>query len=349
MKRGFLACGTMGAALLLGISVLSGSPAVPEARAEEAAPAADVTAPSCLIKGTFPAPKNTQIFDAPRGGSVIGNLTGAWVPMTLSEIPFDPTSGRARLRTSQGTGALRIDGYVEASALPLFTTRDISVHGGNVWISSAQKVKLLRASKGELTVEMPVSGTMSQTVRATAPCEAFALAKGKPTPTEIAGNARGYMMKKSSISLYDKANGEVVFTLNMMEGTGQLFWSTETKGAFVHVTMRGDLTIDAWAHMRDLDPLKKGEMMDQLIPPSTQVAGAQLALDKPPPIVRATREIPVRSKRDEKAKPIGVIEPDAEIYVMETVVGWTNVLPKSLGVIPPEDAGFWIPSSDVPK
>jgi hypothetical protein len=339
----------MAAALLLGISVFGGPSVVPEARAEEVAPAADVTAPSCLIKGSFPPPKGTQIFDAQSGGNVIGTLTGAWVPMTLSEIPFEPANGRARLHTSQGSGALRIEGYVEASSLPLFATRDISVHGGNVWISSAQKVKLVRASKGELTVELQVAGTMSQTVRATAPCDAFSLAKGKPQPVEIAGNARGFMMKKSTINLFDRPNGDTVFTLNMVEGAGQLFWSTETRGAFVHVTARGDLTIDAWARWGDLDPLKKGEMMDQLIPPSTQVAGATLALDKPPPIVRATREIPVRSKRDEKAKPIGVIEPDAELYVMETVAGWTNVLPKSLGVTPPDDAGFWIPASDVPK
>jgi hypothetical protein len=343
-----------GLVLGLGLSVGAGGGTgvigVPDARADEApAQPADVTSPGCLIKGNYPAPKGAQLFDAPSGGNVLGTLTGAWLPMTLSAIPFDPTSGRARLSTSMGTGAMRIDGYVPATAVPLYTARDIPAYGASIWISSAQKVRLVKATANELTVEISVNGTMNQTVRATAPCDAFALAKGHAQPTEIAGNARGWLMKKSSIDLYDRANGDVVFTLNMMEGTGQLFWSTEMKGAYVHVTTRGDLTIDAWAKITDLSPLKKGEMMDQLIPPTTQVAGAQLALDKPPPMVRATRDIPIRAKRDEKAKPIGVIESGADIYVMETVAGWTNILPKSLGITPPEDGGFWIPATEVPK
>ncbi|HLM75688.1 MAG TPA: hypothetical protein VK459_23400 [Polyangiaceae bacterium] len=32
-----------------------------------------------------------------------------------------------------------------------------------------------------------------------------------------------------------------------------------------------------------------------------------------------------------------------------TAAGWTNVLPKNLHILPPEDGGFWIPASDVPK
>jgi hypothetical protein len=135
----------------------------------------------------------------------------------------------------------------------------------------------------------------------------------------------------------------------MLDGSSQLFWSTETKGGFVHVQLRSDLTIDGWIRGADLDPLKKGEMMDQYIPPQTQVAGAQLLIDKPPRIATATKETLIRARRDERDRPIGVVETGAEIYVMETVAGWTNVLPKSLYILPPDDGGFWIPSSEVPK
>jgi len=349
MKRGFLACGAISAGLLVAAGLIAGPDGVPQARADDAAAPVNVTSPGCLLKGTSPPPKNMQLFDAPSGGSAFAKLTGGFVPMTLSDIPFDLSSGRARLRTSTGTGAMRLDGYVSISDLPVFTTRDISVYGGSIWISSAQKVQIVRAQSDSLTVELTLAGTMSQTVRATAPCDAFALERGKPTLFEVPGNGRGYMMKKSTIELFDKPNGDVVLTLNMIEGAGQIFWSTESKAGFVHVTGRSDLTVDAWARFRDLDPLKKGEMVDQYIPPSTQVAGAQLQFDKPPPLVRASREIQIRSKRDDKAKPIGVVEQDAEIYIMETVAGWTNILPKHLGIVAPDDGGFWIPASEAPK
>jgi hypothetical protein len=90
-------------------------------------------------------------------------------------------------------------------------------------------------------------------------------------------------------------------------------------------------------------------MMDQYIPPTTQVQGAQLALDKPPRLVQATKEIPVRSRRDDKERPIGAVEVGAQIYVMETMLGWSNVLPRNLAVMPPDDGGFWIPSAEVPS
>jgi hypothetical protein len=346
MKGRSLACGAIAAALLLGGGFFGGPEGVVvEAHAEEAQ--GGVTSPTCLIKGTFPPPKNTELFDATTGGNVIGKLTGASLPMTLFEIPFDPTAGRARLRTSTGSGSMRLDGFVAVGDLPIFTTRDIAVSNGNIWVSSAQKVRLVRAREDSITFELSVGGTMNQTVRATAPCDAFSLARGAAKTFEVPTNARGYMMKKSTLELFDKPNGDVIFTINMMEGTGQLFWSSESKAGFVHVMGRSDLVFDAWARFRDLEQLKKGEMTDTYVPTQAQASGAQLAFDNPPPIFKATREIPIRATRDEKAKPIGVVEVDAEIYVMETITKWSNIVPKHLGIVAPPTGGFWVPSSEV--
>ena len=90
-------------------------------------------------------------------------------------------------------------------------------------------------------------------------------------------------------------------------------------------------------------------MMDQFIPPTTAINGAQLALDKPPRVAQAAQEIPLRARRDDKEKPIGAVEAGAEVYVMETLLGWNNVLPKNLGVTPAEDGGFWVPSDALSK
>jgi hypothetical protein len=322
----------------------------PEARADNAPAAqAAVTAPGCKVKGAQPVRKGAQLFDAASGGRAIATFTGGLVAMTLSEIPADPTQGRARLSTTDGSPALRLDGYLASSEVQVFTTRDLPVMGSHVWIASAQRVKLTSATADTLRVELNIAGSESQIVRASAPCDAFSLQRGTPAPMGIDGHARGYMMKKSTIDLYDKPNGDIVFTLKMMEGSAQLFWSTESRAGFVHVMSRGDIIVDAWARWRDLEALKKGEMRDQYIPPSTAFAGAKLALEKPPPVVKATKEIPIRARRDAKESPIGALEVGAEVYLMETIAGWTNILPVSLGMTPPDDGGFWIPASEAPR
>jgi hypothetical protein len=196
---------------------------------------------------------------------------------------------------------------------------------------------------------MPVGGTLKQTVRATAPCDAFSLDKGTPQRLEFPKQGRSYMTKKQQVDLYEQPNGDVVLSLNMMEGTGQLFWGEKIRQGFVHVISRNDLTIDAWVRLRDLEALKKGEMMDQYIPSTSQVSGATLAFDKPPRVAKATQPIAIRSKRDNEAKPVGTIEVGAEFYVLETITSWTNIMPKHLGVIPPDGGGFWIPAVEVPK
>lgn len=308
-----------------------------------------VTGAGCLLRGTSPVPKGTQLFDAPTGGRVVANFSGAFVPMQLRDLPADAVSGRGLLSTSNGGPALRLTGWVPLGALPIHAARDLPVVPAHVWISSTRRVKLVRGAPGSLTVELTVSGSQSQTVRASVPCDQLSLERGTWTPMEVPGSGRGYVMKTSTLDLFDGPDGNAVFTLKMNEGSAQLFWSTESRGGFVHVQTRGDLTIDAWARWRDLEALKKGEMLDQLAGAQSAVTGAQLALDKTPPLLKATSDVPVRARRDPKEKPIGIIEAGAEVYVMETIAGWTNVLPRSLGMTPPEDGGFWIASGEIGK
>jgi hypothetical protein len=90
-------------------------------------------------------------------------------------------------------------------------------------------------------------------------------------------------------------------------------------------------------------------MMGSDYQPQSLPAAAQLVFEDPPRLATASKDIPIRAKRSEKARPIGVLEAGAQVYIMETAAGWTNVLPKKLHILPPEEGGFWIPASDVPK
>src|SRR5262249_9144625 len=154
------------------------------------------------------------------------------------------------------------------------------------------------------------------------------------TTFTVPGFGRGYQMNATSLELYGEAGGSSIFTLNMADSSDRLFWSTETQSGFVHLLYRADIVLDAWAKAGALNALKKGEMMDQAIPGQSMITGATLALDKPPPLRTAAKTITIRARRDEKESAIGVIEAGAEFYVTETMLGWSNILPKHLGMTP---------------
>jgi hypothetical protein len=321
------------------------------ARAQEqrpAAAAAPAVAPGCSLRGTHPVTKGAQLFDALSGGRAFATFTGAAQALTLSELPADPTTGRARASTSLGSASLRLEGWMAPAAVAVFTAREVAVAPGHVWISEAQHVRLVQATSGTLTAEIVVPGSGGQALRATAPCDAWSLQPGAPAATAVPGDARGYLTRGPSVELYDDPAGSALLTLRAAEGAAQLFWSTESRAGFVHVRARGTLTVDAWARLRELEPLKKGEMMDQFVAPTTAVGGATLKLDNEPRVARAPRDLAVRARREEKDRPIGVVEAGAEIFVMETMMGWTNVLPRNLALTPADDGGFWIPANEMP-
>lgn len=289
------------------------------------------------------------MYDAPSGGRLIATFTGGHTPMSVSDIPPDPGIQRSKLSTRATEPMFRIDGYVDTSVIPFYSNRDIPIVAGSVWIASAQRLKLTGASPGMVSVEMPVYGSNAQNIRARTPCDALGLQRGTPVPETVPGNGRAYLAKATDIDIFDSPGGSSVFTLRMAMTDVKLFWSTETSGGFVHGKMRADVAIDGWIRATDLNALPKGEMFDQYIPPETTVAGTQLVMETQPRIARATREIPIRFRRTETETPIGAIEAGAEFYVMETVAGWTNVLPTKVYVLPSDTNGFWIPSSETPR
>lgn len=336
------------ASIGLAIAAAVGSFGPREASADAPSPAPGA-GPACDLTGTAAVAKGVELFRSAQGKEIIATFTGALAPLTMQDIPADAKAERARLSTTARGDKVRLDGFAVPSQIPVFTTRDIAAVGTQVWVAGGQPVRLVASEPGKLTVERVISGTQSQTVRATAPCDAFALEPRVVSGGEIDGHARGFMMKRSTIDLYDAPNGKVVFTLKMLEGAAQLFWSNKVSAGFVQVESRGDLVVDAWAKASDLDPLRPGELSDRLIPPIKQITGAKLKLEDAPRIVKATTDVPIRARREINAPAIGLIEVGAELYVLETVAGWTNILPRELYVTPPDPGGFWIPSGEVPK
>lgn len=329
-------------AVVLGVAAV-GTPGSP--RGVEVRMAAADDGGSCALHGSPVMPKSASIYDAASGGSAVVTFTEQPVELTVSQIPADATAGRAKVRTG---GGIRVEGFIDPQAVPTYAARDLPVVLGHVWIAEGRKVRVTGTADGSLKVQAKLSGSIAQTLSATAPCDALTLTK-RPRPAwDVPGNARGYVAKTDTLELHDGAGGPVVFTLEVGEpGGGLLMWSTEARKGYVHVMAHEDAIIDGWVPQRQLTALKRGEMMDQVAPPESVVAPARLAVEGKPIVVKALREVPLRLTTSDQAKPVGVVEAGGEVYVMETITGWSSVLPHALNVLPAGDRSFWVRAAEI--
>jgi len=287
--------------------------------------------------------KGVSLWSDPQGTNAAAGFAGQAVDLIANGFPASPSAGRIRVRTS---GGLRIDGYVDSNDLPLFTASDVAVVQGHLWIAQGQRVSFSGASSG-LAIEASIKGPVTQTFRVTAPCTSLSLDKKARAPWDVPGNGRGYLPLRNTLELRDQPGGGVIQTLHTEPGSGMLLWSTEAQGGYVHVIYHEDLVIDAWVASADLSALKQGETMDRLAPPQAVSGAARLSIGGKTTLVRAQKDVPLRLTPQESAKPVGAIETGGEVYLVQTVLGWTSVLPRALNVLPPGERSFWVPASEV--
>jgi hypothetical protein len=288
--------------------------------------------------------KGTNLWAEPQGATAVANFAGQPVSVIASGFPASTSGGRIRVRIS---GGLRVDGFVDAGDLPMYTASDLAVVPDHLWIAQGQRVAFTGASGG-LKVEASISGPVTQTFRVTSPCTSLSLDKRSRVPWDVPGNGRAYLPQRSTLDLRDQPGGAVIQTLHTEPGSsGVLLWSTETQGGYVHVVYHEDIVIDAWVASTDVAALKQGETMDRLAPPQAVTGAARLSLGGQTTFVRAMKDVPLRLKPEEAAKPVGAIETGGEVYLLQTVLGWTSVLPRALNVLPPGERSFWVPSGEI--
>jgi len=303
-----------------------------------------VPALACDVRGAPSLAKGANLWTEPQGPATIAGFAGQPVNLIASGFPATPTAGRVRVRTS---GGIRLDGFVDPNDLPLYAASDLAVVQGHLWIAQGQRLAFSAASNG-ITVEAAIAGPVTQTLRVTAPCTSLTFEKKQRVPWDVPGNGRGYLPQRGTLELRDQPGGSVIQTLRVTEsGGGMLLWSTESQGGYVHVVYHEDIVIDAWVASADLVALKQGETMDRLAPASAVTGAARLSMGGKTTLVRAQKDVPLRLSPQEAAKPVGAIETGGEVYLVQTVLGWTSVLPRALNVLPPGDRSFWVPSSEV--
>jgi hypothetical protein len=304
---------------------------------------------SCVVTGHTQVQPSSAVFDRGSGGAAIAELTGVATPITITHIP-NPPNGRVRISTSKGSGAFRIDGWTPIGTFRFFAQNDLPVvSGGHVWITKGQELSLTAARIDGFTVEHHVLGTADQKVRAAIGCSEVTLEIPSVEAPDVPSNARFYEMTSSTLDLYDAPGGNVVFTLQLEENTHKVFWSTESRAGFVHVVSRSDITIDAWARSRDVSWTRHAEVTDASAVAPKPWKERKLALENAPRAIAVTSDLPIHSRPENMPTPIGWVESGARIYAMEVRGDWTNVLPETLTVMPPEKNGFWVRTTGLPK
>ncbi len=298
--------------------------------------------PDCVVKGKGVIDKTVTIYDAREGGIALASFATQEVTLEVSDFPADP-SGRAKVKTGKGGASLRIEGWMDAAKVPLSAKSELPVVAEHVWIGRGQVVKLKGASPGKITVETTLSSTQQKLKSKTA-CSGVAVGNVLGDEVEVPKGAKKWVLKSSSLDLFDSAGGATVFTLDVLTPeTGLLLFSTDGQGAYMHVRHYGGVVVDAWAKTSDLKLFPKGEMLDELAGPGmVTIAPAKLKVDGATKEGKAAKDTPVRSSANDKGKQIGTLEEGADVIVIDTMAGWSRVFPKTLELIPPDGKDFWV-------
>jgi hypothetical protein len=288
--------------------------------------------------------KGVPLWSASSEGSQLATFSGQPTPMQVESLPED-VKGRAHVRTGPG---LCIDGFVESSELALYSAKPIPIVLGHVFIAEGQRAKFWSTSAGAVRVEFHFSRTVRQVERVGVPCSSLALSPPPRSQHDVPGDARGYLPSSGLIDVHPSPGAAAVFTLHPVDPeTGPLFFSTEKSGKYVHVLLSDELVIDGWIEEQDLVALKPGETMDRLAPPEAVTAGARLLLGGQPVVARARAGAPVRLSSQDAAAAVGALSAGTEVYVLETVLGWSSILPKTLELLPPQGRSFWVKAADL--
>jgi hypothetical protein len=309
----------------------------------------------CAIADATVPTAGSELFSQDSGGTAIAKFTGALISLQLDRFPNDPSTRRVQVTTGDGKMPyLRIKGWAPGSSFRYFAKQSVALVPNHVWLTKGLELRVVAVKDDVLEIEHAVLGTRGSDgapmkLKGSIACGSVALAPPSIDRVEPPKSARMFHMKKDELALYDKPQGEVVFTLKMDEHARKLFWSTEMRAGWARVTSPGDVIIDAWARTSDLEPLVRGEVFDMSSLEPRPLAPKTLALQEPPAVLTASSELSISAKAEASAPAIGLIEAGARFYAMEVSTQWTSVVPTDLAVMPVDGGGFWVKTSTLPK
>jgi hypothetical protein len=317
-----------------------------DAFAEGAAP--------CTIEGTTSPAANSELFVEPSGGAPHAKFTGVSLGVRLVEPTF-AAGTRVKVETGDGKKPyLRVTGHASPSAFRFFAKEAVSLVGGQVWLTKGMEIQPKSVVAGEVEFEHALLGTRGADggptrLRGKLPCASVALAPFALEAVEPPKGARWYHMKTGGLKLFDRAQGTQVLELKMDEDARKVFWSNEVRAGWVHVVSPGDVTLDGWVRMNELEPQIHGEVVDMNALAPKPLASPTLALAEPPKVLTAIIGLPLSAKPAAGAASLGVMEAGATFHAMDVSTEWTSVVPTDLALMPLDGMGFWVKTSALPR
>jgi hypothetical protein len=300
----------------------------------------------CTLTGTAMPELDLQLVDD--DGRPVARFGGVAVRLTVSGLP-GRADGKVRVTTA-GNGRLRIAGFVAVHSLPIYLKQDLAIVKGHVTLLKGTAVEYLGRAGDQIRIGVKTHNAIAETYNATVACDALTVEAQQPNKWEPPGQARGYLMKQSVAPLFDQpgAEAEPVSSIHLAsDARGVLFYGDRREGEFIHVSYRRDVGIDGWMAVKDLEILPRGEVVDQSVSKYAPHADKKLKMKVEGQLYKAQSEIPLYGKADPKLPPIGAVTEDTELYVLDVMVGWANVLPKQLDVVPLSEKHFWVKASEL--
>jgi hypothetical protein len=272
-------------------------------------------------------------------------LTGAATALEVRAFPVMPDV-LARIATTNADGrGFRIDGLASVRKLGIRAQSRIEVVPSLVALTPGVRLDAVVRIGNELYVEKHLDRDFAQTFAARVDCTMLGFTDTSVYPDPLPPKARIYRLDNSSLPLFDAATNDAAPRITLIRHDSAapvLFFAVKSDGNWVSLRYDGEVTIAAWARKTDLVALPVGEMQDQLLPTRRQRTPPKLALGGSPELRRAPRSAPLRIQASGSAKPIGEVEPDTELYVIEVVSGWASVLPRTLAIMPVQNRQFWV-------
>ena len=303
---------------------------------------------NCSVSGTGPIGHGVKLYENASGSTVLGQFTGAATPLKLLHAPKS-SSDRAKVATGNASGGFRIEGYIDATELPLVAKSKIPVFTGHTYIAEQRPVKFSSSSTGKLTVKKKLHWPFNQTFTGTALCSSFSFSQGTATAWKTPGEARGYSLTRSELDLYEapKRSADKVATLYNGTSDGVLFWSTKRKGGWVYIEYHGDVDVEGWAKARFLRRLPKGETMDTVATVTKRSSKTSLKVQGAYKTVTAPKEVDLHSAAKPTSHVFGSIAKGTEVIVTDVVADMASVLPKDLHVMPDTGEQWWTKAKDL--
>ena len=253
-------------------------------------------------------------------GRKLARFSGGESAVTLLAPPVDG-SDLARIETGTGRGSFRLTGFVKASELRIFTNHSVPVVSGHVWLGAGARVTLAGNSGGKVRIEKQLSTPFNQRFTALTECSALTFTPPSPPGFSVPGSARVFLMKVSLLDLY----GNVPPTGSPLHDAAARSHGRQ-RALLQHRAawrLRPRPVPGRGEHRRlgqseRSNALPRGETSD--VPPSsyTMSTPPQLQLPQAAPPVKTTRELPLRVAAQDAEAPVGVIEAETEVYVMDT-------------------------------